>query len=206
MRIADLEIIVVDDNSPDGTADIVQRLTEQYPIHLIQRESKLGIGSAYIAGFKKALAMSADYIFEMDADFSHDPADVPRLIEAMNGADLTIGSRRVHGGNIIGWNLRRHFTSFAATVFSRFILKLKTNDVTSGFRCYKRKVLESINLDAVTSNGYAFQEEMLYRTEQAGFTVAEVPVTFIDRKKGKSKLSTKDIGEFFAVMMKLRFH
>lgn len=204
LQISELNVIVVDDNSPDGTVDIVKRLTEQYPVQLVQREGKLGIGSAYIVGFKKALASGAEYIFEMDADLSHDPRDIPRLIEKMNECDLVIGSRRVPGGDIIGWNMRRHFTSFAATVFSRFILKLKTKDVTAGFRCYKRKVLESINLDAVRSNGYAFQEEMLYRTERAGFTVAEVPVTFIDRKKGKSKLSTKDIVEFFVVMMKLR--
>lgn len=205
LAIPELEVIVVDDNSPDGTAEIVKQLSGEHPAHLIQREKKQGIGSAYIAGFKKALAIGADYIFEMDADLSHDPHDIPRLLEKMHECDLAIGSRRVPGGDIIGWNMRRHFTSYAATIFSRFILKLKTKDVTAGFRCYKRKVLETINLDAVGSNGYAFQEEMLYRTEQAGFTVAEVPVTFIDRKKGKSKLSTKDIIEFFVVMMKLRF-
>ena len=206
LRIPELSVIVVDDNSPDGTTDIAKRLAAGYPIHVIQREKKQGIGSAYIAGFKKALVDGADYIFEMDADLSHDPHDIPRLLEKMNGCDLAIGSRRVPGGDIVGWNMRRHFTSSAATIFSRFILKLKTNDVTAGFRCYRRKVLESINLDAITSNGYAFQEEMLYKTEQSGFVVVEVPVTFIDRKKGKSKLSSRDIIEFFAVMMRLRLH
>lgn len=205
LHVPELEVIIVDDSSPDGTAEIVKQLSGEHLVHLIQREKKQGIGSAYIAGFKKALADGAEYIFEMDADLSHDPHDIPRLLHQMNECDLAIGSRRVPGGDIIGWNIRRHFTSFAATVFSRFILKLKTKDVTAGFRCYKRKVLESINVDSVGSNGYAFQEEMLYRTERAGFIVAEVPVIFIDRKKGKSKLSTKDIVEFFVVMVKLRY-
>lgn len=205
IKIPHLEIIVVDDNSPDGTANAVEELKKIYPIHLIRRNRKLGLGSAYIAGFKKALALGADYIFEMDADFSHDPSDVPRLLSAaQSGADLVIGSRRMPGGKITGWNWRRHLTSYGATILARALLKLKTKDVTAGFRCYCRRVLETINLDTITSSGYAFQEEMLYRTEQAGFRVVEVPVTFTDRRQGKSKLSNKDVMEFFLTMWRLK--
>ena len=198
LGVTGLEVIVVDDSSPDGTDDEVEKLRKTHPIYLIRRQRKLGLGSAYISGFKKALALGADYIFEMDADFSHDPNDVPRLLQAAEqGADLVIGSRRVIGGKIKGWNWRRHLTSYAATILARWLLKLKTRDVTAGFRCFRRRVLEHINLDAITSNGYAFQEELLYRTEQAGFRVAEIPVTFTDRRQGKSKLSNKDVWEFF---------
>lgn len=205
LKIDGLEIIVVDDNSPDGTATVAAELARAYPVHLIKRQKKLGLGSAYIAGFKAALARGADYIFEMDADFSHDPSDVPRLLaKAKDEADLVIGSRRVPGGQIVGWNWRRHLTSAGATILARALLKLKTKDVTAGFRCFRRCVLEAINLDLITSNGYAFQEELLYRTEQAGFRVAEIPVTFTDRRQGKSKLSNKDVMEFFVVMVRLK--
>lgn len=205
LGVTGLEVIVVDDSSPDGTDDEVEKLRKTHPIYLIRRQRKLGLGSAYISGFKKALALGADYIFEMDADFSHDPNDVPRLLQAAEqGADLVIGSRRVIGGKIKGWNWRRHLTSYAATILARWLLKLKTRDVTAGFRCFRRRVLEHINLDAITSNGYAFQEELLYRTEQAGFRVAEIPVTFTDRRQGKSKLSNKDVWEFFLTMWRLK--
>lgn len=205
LRIPGLEILVVDDASPDGTARIVQKLQDTFDIHLLQREGKLGIGSAYIAGFKKALSLGADLIFEMDADFSHDPHDLPQMIQKAKDADLVIGSRKIKGGNIIGWGLTRKLMSNGAMWFSRTILSLKTKDVTAGFRCFRRSVLETLNLDAIHSNGYAFQEELLYKTEQAGFSVAEIPVTFVDRQEGKSKLSKKDIWEFFLVMLKLKF-
>jgi dolichol-phosphate mannosyltransferase len=162
-------------------------------------------GSAYIAGFKEALRLSADYIFEMDADFSHDPNDIPRLLEAASNADLVIGSRKIPGGKVVGWNWRRTLMSNGAMWLSRLLLGLKPHDVTAGFRCFKRQVLETIGLETIKSNGYAFQEELLYRTQMAGFKIAEVPVTFMDRKVGKSKLSKKDIIEFFLIIFKLRF-
>ena len=205
LNISELEILVVYDNSPDGTADIVEQLSEKYPLHLLKREGKLGLGSAYIAGFKKALSLGADYIFEMDADFSHDPDDIPRMLESAQDADLVIGSRKIKGGKVIGWGWTRKFMSNGAMMFSRLLLGLKARDVTAGFRCFRRDVLHALDLDAIKSNGYAFQEELLYRTQKAGFKITEIPVTFVDRQEGKSKLSKKDIIEFFIVMIKLRF-
>ena len=214
LNIPELEVVVVDDNSPDGTSRIVERLKTYLPrrqagdlrlnINLITRSGKLGLGSAYITGFKKALEIGADFIFEMDADFSHDPDDIPRLLEAGQNADLVIGSRKIKNGKIIGWNFWRKFMSSGAMWFSRILLSLKTKDVTAGFRCFKRKVLESIELDNIKSNGYAFQEELLYRTQNDGFIIKEIPVTFIDRTEGKSKLSKKDIVEFFVRVIKLK--
>ena len=205
LNLPDLSIIFVDDNSPDGTATAIKGLANTYQIELIERPGKLGLGSAYIAGFKRALAEGAELIFEMDADLSHAPEDIPAMINAAeNGADLVIGSRKIAGGNIIGWNIWRHLMSNGAMMAARCILGLKTKDVTAGFRCYKRQVLEKIDLDKIKSNGYAFQEEMLYRVEKAGYKIAELPVTFVDRTVGRSKLSTKDIWEFFKVMLKLR--
>lgn len=206
LRVNNLEVIIVDDASPDGTGEKVKSLIPDYPLYLIARNKKMGLGSAYIAGFKKALALGAEIIFEMDADFSHEPRDIPRLIAAIeNGADLAIGSRRVKGGKIVGWSPRRHLTSWIATWFSRAMLGMKTNDVTAGFRAYRRAVIENLNLNAIQSSGYAFQEEMLYRSERAGFNVVEIPVTFLDRKQGKSKLGQKEIYDFFLSMLKLRF-
>lgn len=204
-RISNLTVIFVDDNSPDGTADEISHFSGQYSIEIIKRPGKLGIGSAYIAGFKKALAEQYNLIMEMDADMSHAPEDVPEIIAAaLSGADLVIGSRKIAGGKIVGWNCRRHLMSNGAMLVARLFLGLKTKDVTAGFRCYKREVLEKIDLDKIKSNGYAFQEEMLFLTEKFGYKVVEVPVTFTDREYGKSKLSGKDILEFFKVMIKLR--
>lgn len=203
-NIPELEIVVVDDNSPDQTAIETEKFKEQFPVHTIRRLRKLGLGTAYITGFKKALSLGADIIFEMDADFSHDPNDVPRLIKALQSADLAIGSRRVEGGKIVGWGARRHVTSFIAMIMARFILKLKTKDVTAGFRAYRRCVIEKLLTADITSNGYAFQEELLFRVEKMNWRVVEIPVIFIDRKIGKSKLSISDIIEFFKVMRRLR--
>ncbi len=204
INISNLEIIVVDDNSPDGTADIVKQLRETYPIHVIERPEKRGLGSAYIAGFKKAIELDATHMLEMDADFSHDPEDLPQIIAAAQTYDLVIGSRKIQGGKIIGWGFVRKSMSNGAMWFSRILLGLQTKDVTAGFRCYKKQVLESIELETIKSNGYAFQEEMLFRTEQKKFSVKEIPVTFVDRQEGKSKLSKKDIIEFFFIILKLR--
>jgi len=203
------EIIIVDDNSPDGTGKIVTDWQSVYPehIHLVKRQRKLGLGTAYVAGFKKALAIGAELIVEMDADWSHRPADIPRLINACNaGADLAIGSRRIKDGKVVGWNAWRHIISFGATSFARLILRLKTHDVTAGFRVFRRRALESLNLDDLKSGGYAFQEEVLYRLEKNGFKVTEVPVIFTDRADGKSKLSKKDIWEFFKVIFFLKLY
>ena len=203
LHIPDLNIIVVDDNSPDKTADIVKHKMQDFPISIIQREKKLGLGSAYIAGFSKALEQGATHIFEMDADFSHNPKDIPRLLAATQSYDISIGSRKIEGGSIIGWNVWRRFMSNGALWISKLMLRIPVKDITAGFRCYTRQVLESLDLSSIKSNGYAFQEEMLYLSHKKGFTIAEIPVTFIDRAKGQSKLSFKDIIEFFIVLVRL---
>lgn len=205
LKISELEIIVVDDNSPDKTADVVEKLSVTHPIHLIKRPAKLGLGSAYLTGFKKALSLDAEFIFEMDADLSHDPADIPRMLDTIKNADMVIGSRKIADGKIIGWGWTRKLMSDGAMWFSRIMLGLKTRDVTAGYRLFRREVLENINLENIKSNGYAFQEEMLYRVEKAGFRVCEVPVIFIDRQEGRSKLSKKDIFEFFLIILRLKF-
>lgn len=205
LGVENLEMIFVDDNSPDGTAGAIKSFQNQCPVHIIERPEKMGLGSAYIAGFKRALEAGADYIFEMDADFSHDPKDIPRLIAACaDGADLAIGSRKIPGGGIVGWNWRRHFESNGAMLFARLMLGLTTRDVTAGFRCFRRRAIEAIDWNKIKSNGYAFQEEVLYRMEKAGLRVVEVPVIFRDRRIGQSKLSKKDIFEFFHLIFKLK--
>lgn len=206
LQIEGLSVIIVDDNSPDNTAQIVEGLMNKFGIQIIKRPKKLGLGTAYISGFKKALKNEADLIFEMDADFSHNPKDIPRLIKACKeyGADMSIGSRKIPGGKVIGWGIKRKIMSNGASFLSRLLLKLKTKDVTAGFRCYKKEVLKKIDLEKIKSNGYAFQEEMLYKTEKMGFKIIEVPVIFKDRTKGASKLSKKDIWEFFKIIFKLK--
>ncbi len=200
----DHHILIVDDNSPDGTGDLAEKLKEKYPLEVLHRAGKLGLGSAYRLGFKHALAKGADFIFEMDADFSHDPKDIPRLlVAAENGADLVLGSRKIKDGKIIGWNWWRHFCSDGAMVFARFLLGLKTKDITTGFRCFRSAALKKINYETVKSNGYAFQVEMVWRLEKAGLKIIEVPVTFVDRKFGQSKLNRKDVMEFFMRAIKL---
>jgi len=205
-NIADLNIIVVDDNSPDKTGHIADALSSDYPISVIHRKEKLGLGTAYIEGFSEAIKKGAEIVFEMDSDFSHDPADLPRLVkEIEKGFDFAIGSRRVPGGNVRGWDFRRNLQSKLAMAFARFALGLKTKDITAGFRCIRASILEEINFKTIKSNGYAFQEELIYRVEKAGYKISEVPVTFVDRKFGKSKLGVGDIVEFFITVLKLRF-
>ncbi|NMC51868.1 polyprenol monophosphomannose synthase [Candidatus Kuenenbacteria bacterium] len=205
--INDLSILIIDDNSPDGTGVLADELSQKYPVFVIHRRGKLGLGSAYREGFDYCLDKGAEYIFEMDADFSHDPKDLPRLLSAAkDGADLVIGSRKIKGGQIIGWNWERHLYSNGAMFFARFLLNLKTRDITAGFRCFCTNALKKIDYSKIKSNGYAFQIEMVYHLEKAGLKIVEAPVTFIDRQKGQSKLGQKDIREFFKTILNLKIN
>ena len=205
LNISGLWVIVVDDNSPDGTGKIADRLSGQLPVKVIHRSQKMGLGSAYRQAFAGALERETELFFEMDADFSHHPKYLPQFLQEIdNGYDLVIGSRRIAGGRIEGWGPLRQFASRGAMWFSRVILGLKTRDVTSGFRCYSRKAIKALNLLKIKSNGYAWQEETLYRCEKAGLRVKEIPIVFCDRLKGKSKLSKKEIISFFATIIRLK--
>lgn len=186
-----VNVLVIDDNSPDGTGEIADRLVEELDfVSVLHRDAKEGLGPAYLAGFHRALADGAEYILEMDCDFSHKPADVPRLLAACeHGADLALGSRYVPGGGTENWGLLRRMISVGGSVYARVLLGMPFHDLTGGFKCYRRAVLERIDLDAITSKGYAFQIEGTYRTVRAGFTVVEVPITFADRTAGTSKMS-----------------
>ncbi len=205
----DYHVLVIEDSSPDGTGNIVKRLQEEFPkrLFMIERKGKLGLGSAYITGFKWSLERNYDYIFEMDADFSHNPEDVPRLYEACSkdGADLSIGSRYCKGISVVNWPMGRVIMSYYASVYVRTILRMKVYDTTAGFKCYKRKVLETIDLDNIQMRGYGFQIEMKYSAHKLGFKIKEVPVIFIDRVEGTSKMSSGIFGEAFWGVIKLRF-
>jgi len=190
LELDGLEVLVVDDASPDGTGELADRLVEELPwVHVLHRARKEGLGPAYLAGFGRALELGADLVLEMDCDFSHDPADVPRLVAAAESADLAIGSRYVSGGGVGDWGFLRRFISRGGSLYAQILLQLRVRDLTGGFKCYRRKVLETIDLDAISSLGYAFQIETTYRTLRAGFEVVEVPITFSDRRVGKSKMS-----------------
>jgi len=186
-------ILIIDDNSPDGTAAIVKELQKEYPqiLHLLERPGKLGLGSAYIAGFKWALERGYDYVMEMDADFSHNPEDLVRLLMActIEGADMAIGSRYVTGVNVVNWPMGRVIMSYYASAYVRFITGLSIRDTTAGFVCYSSKVLKTIKLDEIRLRGYAFQIEMKFKTWKYGFVIKEVPIIFTDRKLGSSKMS-----------------
>ena len=201
-------VIVIEDGSPDGTASIVKRLMEEFPqrLFIIERTGKLGLGTAYITGFKWAVDHGYDYIFEMDADFSHNPEDLPRLYEAcaVGGADLAIGSRYCNGISVINWPIGRVIMSYYASVYVRTILGMRVYDTTAGFKCYKRKVLETIDLDNIRMKGYGFQIEMKYSTYRLGFKIQEVPIIFVDRKEGTSKTSSGIFGEAFWGVMLLK--
>jgi dolichol-phosphate mannosyltransferase len=184
------EVLVIDDNSPDGTGEIADRLSAELSyVRVLHRPQKQGIGPAYLDGFREALAAGAELVLEMDCDFSHDPKDVPRLIEATAGADLVLGSRYVRGGGVRNWGLVRRVISRGGSRYAQLLLGLRVRDLTGGFKCYRRAVLEGIDLDAVSSAGYAFQIETTYRAIRAGFSVVEVPITFADREQGGSKMS-----------------
>jgi dolichol-phosphate mannosyltransferase len=187
----DVDVLVIDDNSPDGTGEIADRLAEELDfVAVLHRPRKEGLGPAYLAGFRRALASGAQFVLEMDCDFSHNPADVPRLIEACKqGADLALGSRYVDGGGTENWGLGRRIVSWGGSFYARLLLGVHVHDLTGGFKCYRRRVLETIDLDAIHSKGYAFQIEGTYRTLRKGFRVVEVPITFADRTEGTSKMS-----------------
>jgi dolichol-phosphate mannosyltransferase len=186
-----VSVLVIDDNSPDGTGEIADRLAgELANVSVLHRERKEGLGPAYLAGFRRALADGAELVLEMDCDFSHDPNDVPRLIEACEGgADLVLGSRYVPGGGTANWGLVRRIISWGGSFYARVILGVRIRDLTGGFKCYRRRVLEALDLEAVHSKGYAFQIETTYRTLRQGFRVVEVPIRFADRTEGQSKMS-----------------
>jgi dolichol-phosphate mannosyltransferase len=201
-----LEVLVIDDASPDGTGEIADRLAAELPwVHVLHRERKEGLGPAYLAGFRRALELGADLVFEMDCDFSHDPADVPRLAAATENADLVLGSRYVEGGGTRNWGLVRRFISRGGSLYAQVLLQLGIRDLTGGFKCYRRAVLETIDLDAISSLGYAFQIETTYRTLRAGFRVIEVPITFSDREVGGSKMSKAIVLEAIWKVPLLRF-
>jgi dolichol-phosphate mannosyltransferase len=201
----DVEVLVVDDNSPDGTGNIVRTLaTESGRVHLHARPGKMGLGSAYCEGFRLALDMGADYIFEMDADFSHDPAMIPRFLEKMPDYDLVIGSRYLNGVSVVNWPIRRLMLSYGANVYTRLITGLRISDCTGGFKCFRADVLRAIDLANIHSDGYSFQIEMNYRCVEKGFRVGEIPIIFIDRHAGSSKMSKRIVREAVFMVWKLK--
>lgn len=204
------DMLIIDDGSPDGTADIVKRLMSGEfagRLHIVERSGKLGLGTAYIAGFKWAVAHGYDYVFEMDADFSHDPNDVPRLYKACaeEGADVAVGSRYVTGVNVVNWPMGRVLMSYYASKYVRLITGIPVHDTTAGFKCYRRRVLETINLDAIRFKGYAFQIEMKFTAYKLGFKVQEVPVIFVNRQLGTSKMSGGIFSEALFGVIRLRW-
>jgi dolichol-phosphate mannosyltransferase len=201
----DLHILIVDDNSPDGTGILADEIaTSNERVTVLHRQGKLGLGSAYRQGFKLALDMGADCVVEMDADFSHDPAILPIFFKMIENHDLVIGSRYLNGISVVNWPLRRLMLSYFASVYTRFITGLKISDCTSGFKCFKRNTLEAINLDEIKSDGYSFQIEMNYRCMEKGFRIGEVPIIFIDRHAGTSKMSRKIVREAVTMVWKLK--
>ena len=190
------QVLIVDDSSPDGTGEIADRLAaEREGVRVLHRPLREGLGPAYIAGFREALAAGAGLILEMDSDFSHEPAYLPRLLEAMDGADLAIGSRYVEGGGVGDWGALRRAISRGGSAYARLVLGVRVADLTGGFKCFRREVLEAIDLDAVQAKGYAFQVELTYRAVQRGFRVVEVPIVFRDRRVGSSKMSRAIVAE-----------
>jgi dolichol-phosphate mannosyltransferase len=200
-------ILVVDDGSPDGTGELADALAREHEwLQVLHRSEKNGIGPAYLAGFRHALDRGAGYVMEMDSDFSHDPADLARLLAAVHaGADLALGSRYVAGGGVRDWGLLRRFISEGGSTYARLVLGLRVRDLTGGFKCFRREVLEAIHFDGVRSQGYAFQVELTYRAVQAGFRVTEVPIVFRDRQRGQSKMSWRIAAEAMWLVPRLRF-
>lgn len=203
-------ILIIEDGSPDGTASIVKTLQQEFPerLFMIERKGKLGLGTAYIAGFKWSLEHDYEYIFEMDADFSHNPADLPRLYKACaeEGADVSIGSRYISGVNVVNWPMGRVLMSYFASKYVRLITGIPVQDTTAGFKCYRRRVLETIDLDGIRFKGYAFQIEMKFTAYKCGFKIVEVPVIFINRELGTSKMNSSIFGEAVFGVIKLKVH
>ena len=206
----DFHILIIEDGSPDGTAAIVKRLQTEFSssLFMVERKGKLGLGTAYIAGFKWALEHNYDFIFEMDADFSHNPKDLPRLYDACikQGADVAIGSRYVSGVNVVNWPIGRVLMSYFASKYVRFVLGMKISDTTAGFKCYRANVLRTINLDNIRFKGYAFQVEMKFTAYKSGFKVMEVPIIFINRELGTSKMSGSIFSEAFLGVIQLKIN
>ncbi len=207
--VPDIHVLVVDDNSPDGTGKFINELiSTKYNgrLFLLERSGKLGLGTAYITGFKWALERNYEFVFEMDADFSHNPKYLPEMLKAAQSCDLVLGSRYVPGGGVENWSLIRKFISRGGSLYSRIFLKIPVRDLTGGFKCFRRKVLETINLDQVKSNGYCFQIELTYRAYLKGFRITEVPIIFEDRMAGKSKMSKKIFLEALLTVPMLRLN
>lgn len=202
-----LQVLVVDDNSPDGTADAVRTLMNGNGdrVHLLEREKKMGLGTAYVAGFKYAIAQGYDYVFEMDADFSHDPGTLPRFLEAIEEYDLVLGSRYIQGVNVVNWPMKRLLLSYFANQYTRIVTGLPVRDATGGFKCFRVEVLKSIDLDQVRSNGYSFQIEMSFKAWKKGYRIHEIPIIFMDRRVGISKMSKKIVREAVTMVWRLRF-
>ena len=201
-----IDMLFIDDNSPDGTAKFIENEQKNNNrIHLIKRQSKQGLGTAYIVGFKFALQRDYEIIFEMDADFSHDPNEIPRFLEEIKNSDVVLGSRYKNGVNVINWPMRRLLLSWFANIYTRVITGMPLHDATGGFKCFKREVLEAIDLNRVKSNGYAFQIEMNFKVWKKGFNIKEIPIIFVDRVKGSSKMSKKIVREAVFMVWKLRF-
>lgn len=199
-------VVVVDDNSPDGTAKVAESFAKKFNVELILRREKLGLGTAYLAGFEYAIVKKADVIMSMDADQSHNPESIPALVELIeSGKDVAIGSRYIKGGGIKNWNFSRKLTSFGANFLAKILLGSTVNDNTSGYRAYKRKVLESMDFSKIKSNGYSFLVELLYNAKSNGYSVGETPIIFTDRKIGNSKLSNREILKFFSMVLSLFF-
>lgn len=202
----EIDILVVDDNSPDGTGAIVKRLQQtNRRIYLIERERKMGLGTAYVAGFKFALAHGYDFIFEMDADFSHNPEEIPNFLKKVETADLVLGSRYTNGVRVVNWPIRRLILSYSANLYTRLITGMPVKDATSGFKCFRRRVIEAIDLDQIHSNGYAFQIEMTFKAWKKGFKVIEHPIIFVERHTGVSKMSKKIVYEAVFMVWKLKY-
>lgn len=201
----DIYILVVDDNSPDGTGDYVENITKtDDKVKLIRRSGKLGLGTAYVKGFKYAIENKYDYIFEMDADFSHDPAEIKNFLIAIQNADLVLGSRYINGVNVINWPMKRLLLSYFANYYTRLVTGMPIKDATGGFKCFRRRVLESIDLSKIKSNGYSFQIEMTFKAWVKGFKIVEIPIIFVDRVQGVSKMSKKIVREAVLMVWKLR--
>jgi dolichol-phosphate mannosyltransferase len=202
---ADIDILIVDDNSPDGTANFVKSVIAANPrVKIIERASKMGLGTAYVAGFNYMLCNGYEYAFQMDADFSHDPSEIANFLITIQDYDLVIGSRYISGVNVVNWPMRRLLLSYFANKYTRFVTGIPVADATGGFKCFRRKVLESIDLTNIKSNGYSFQIEMNYKAWKAGFKIKEIPIVFVDRIKGKSKMSKKIVREAVFMVWKLR--